>query len=446
MSFSSRKNREFRDFKLGVIFLLLIALVLFTMILWLVSPKDMLDLVNFEQWSSVADSINLIIGLPIAFAGAYVAIAIASRTADISARQQSQELHTYYEGLHEQLIDNYFAITQSVNSLVSASNRFEEGFYSFLKRETAAKYSVINFIDDEHKASYIQEILETNRNGITDVLDKLHSDIKSHIQQLINSIDMSFKYSSINETWNISVRAPGKKILLLDACEKGFFKGRFIGHSNSESWLSDAKNAVMERLDLHEVSNSLSRSNEKVHPLLPFCFYISELNELMESEDPNLGRWSPEVLLAGYFLMTHTSPSQSGERVYFNTGALFLADLIDNLPSSEHIKFAFSQRYLETEKILYGTNDTAGEEDLYRMAEKSYHSLGNDSKMLFSMLSKNIQLSHYSPRIRSTRKVMEDVLSRYKPEDDIPLLSIKYELLNSAPEGEPYNSAKISLK
>lgn len=432
----SRKSSEFRDFKVGIIFLLCIALILFAVILWFVSPADTLKLVSFDRWSTVADSINMIIGLPIAFAGAYVAIAIASRTADISARQQSQELHTYYEGLHEQLIDNYYAITQSVNSLVSASNRFEEGFYAFLKRETAAKYAVINFVDDQHKASYIQEMLATNKNGITDVLDRLHTDIKIHTQQLIESIDLAFKYSSINETWNISVRAPGKKVLLLDACEQGYFKGRYIGQADSEDWLSDAKNAVMERLDLQEVSHSLSGANEKVHPLLPFCFYISELNELRESAAIDLGQWSPEVLLAGYFLMTHTSPRESGGNVYFNSGALFLADLIDNLPSSEHIKFAFSKRYLETEKIFYGALDQVDEADLYKVAEQSYASLGDDSKKLFSMLSKNIQLSHYSPRIRSTRKAIEAVLSQYQPEDDIPLLGLKYELLSAASEDQ----------
>jgi hypothetical protein len=443
MARAPRKNREFRDFKLGIIFLLFVSVILFAVTLWWISPADMLALMHFDQWSAVADSLNLIIGLPIAFAGAYVAIAIASRTADISARQQSQELHTYYEGLHEQLIDSYYAITQSANSLVSASNRFEEGFYSFLKRETAAKYSVINFIDDQHKASYIQEILATNKNGITDVLEKLHTDIKQHIQQLVDSIDLAFKYSSVNESWNISVQAPGKKILLLDAYEHGYFKGQFIGAGSSENWLADAKNAVMERLDLQEVSNSLTGSNEKVHPLLPFCFYISELNELKESVGADLGRWSPEVLLAGYFLMTHTTPNQSGKCLYFNTGALFLVDLINNLPSSQQIKYAFSHRYAETEQILYGASDEASDNDLYKAAEDSYESLGDDSKKLFSMLSKNIQLSHYSPRIRSTRKTIEAVLATYGPDDEIPLLGIKYELLNTASEDDRYDSAKV---
>ena len=424
-----RKNQEFRNFKMGITYFLVVALVLFIGMIAVFSAPDTLKQVNFAQWSTISDSINLIIGLPIAFAGAYVAISIASRAADIAARQQSQENHVYYEGLHEQLIDNYYGITQAANRLVSASNRFEEAFYSLLRKETSDKYSVINFIDDEHKISYIQDMLVANKHGVTDTLEALHIDIKTHIQQLIESIDLAFKYSAVNETWNVSVQDPAKKNLLVQACTDGYFSGRFADSDSTYNWLSDAKTVIMERLDLQEVSQTISEEN--THPLLPFCFYISELNEFKKQSKKEYGSWSPEVLLAGYFLMTHYCQGQSNT-VYFNTGALFLVDLIDNLPTSEHIKFAFSKRQRQTDTLLNDDRLITNENSLYQVAQQSYSQLDNDNKKLFSLLAENIQLNHYSPQISKTKALLEKILKSHQPDTLIPVLHIKYELLSEA--------------
>ena len=190
MQMSKKKNQEFKNFTNGIVYFLCIALALFIVtIAFLNFSPDAPKFVDFERWSSITDAINLIIGLPIAFAGAYVAISIAGRAADISEKQQSQQDHIYYEQLHEQLIDNYFKITQSANQLVSAANRFEETFYLLLNRETSAKYGVINFIDDDHRRRYIQEMLVQNRNGISDLLNDIRDDIKQHIFHLIEAID-----------------------------------------------------------------------------------------------------------------------------------------------------------------------------------------------------------------------------------------------------------------
>ena len=135
---ANKKNTDFRNFRLGILYFLIIAFVLFVGVtLMLGSSADLPDVLSVERWSSISDSLNLILGLPIAFSGAYVAIAIASKATDIAAKQQAQETHSYYEGLHEQLIDNYYEITQSANQLVSAANRFEEAFYALLNKETS---------------------------------------------------------------------------------------------------------------------------------------------------------------------------------------------------------------------------------------------------------------------------------------------------------------------
>ncbi len=440
MKTKMRKNQEFRNFKMGIAYFLVVALILFIGMIVLLSAPGTLEQVNFAQWSTISDSINLIIGLPIAFAGAYVAISIASRAADIAARQQTQENHVYYEGLHEQLIDNYYGITQAANRLVSASNRFEEAFYSLLRKETSDKYSVINFIDDEHKISYIQDMLVANKHGVTDTLETLHVDIKNHIQQLIEAIELAFKYSSVNETWNVSVQDPSKQNLLVKACTEGYFTGRFADSESTYNWLHDAKTVVMERLDLQEVSQSISE--ESNHPLLPFCFYISELNEFKKQSKKTFGSWSPEVLLAGYFLMTHYCQQQSSA-VYFNSGALFLVDLITNLPTSEHIKLAFSKRQLQTE--TFAGNDTSISEELslYQQAQSAYSQLDNDNKKLFSMLAENIQLNHYSPQISKTKSLLEKLLNNHQPNQHIPVLHIKLELLSDADNSdEDYREQK----
>lgn len=69
MSNKKPGNQEFRNFTSGIFYSLCIALVLFmvTVILLRVGP-EVPRLLDFERWSGVSDAINLIIGLPIAFA------------------------------------------------------------------------------------------------------------------------------------------------------------------------------------------------------------------------------------------------------------------------------------------------------------------------------------------------------------------------------------------
>lgn len=430
---ANKKNTDFRNFRLGILYFLIIAFVLFVGVtLMLGSSADLPDVLSVERWSSISDSLNLILGLPIAFSGAYVAIAIASKATDIAAKQQAQETHSYYEGLHEQLIDNYYEITQSANQLVSAANRFEEAFYALLNKETSGKYGVLNFIDHDHRRAYIQDMLAQNRNRITDVLTDIHTDIKSHISQLVSSIDQAFKYSVVNETWNVSVHEPGRRSLLLEACGKGYFQGQF-GDGDDRNWLGDAKMEITERLDLQEIGLSISESSDRIHPLLPFCLYVSELDDFRNEAQKPVKGLSFEVLLAGYFLMTNATRSKSGERSFFNSGVLFLVDLIDNLPKPEHIKLAFSHRLQKTESALSGSAAERNETDLHQKALEAYAKLSTDNKTLFSILAENIQLSNYSPRISKTRKVIEKVLDTYQSDDpNIPLLRINFELMSKA--------------
>lgn len=426
-----KKNQEFKNFTHGIVYFLCIALALFIItIAFLNFSPDAPKFVDFERWSSITDAINLVIGLPIAFAGAYVAISIAGRAADISEKQQSQQDHIYYEQLHEQLIDNYFKITQAANQLVSAANRFEETFHLLLNRETSSKYSVINFIDDDHRRRYIQEMLVQNRKGVSDVLNAIRDDIKQHIFHLMEAIDDAFKYSSVNETWNLSTSDPKHISLLAEAQRMHLFIGdSHLSHKGQE-WMMAAKSEILERLDLHQVSHALGNDQEKSHPLLPFCLYLMELNDFSSCHPLGKDKQYLEVLLAGYFLMTHVSMSEQNERIFLNSGALFLVDLIHSLPTSEHIKLAFSKRFLETEASYSGQDIDFKGDNLFDVATHAYMKLDKNSQRLFSLLAQNIQFSHYSPRIRQTRQVIQEVLNNYVSGDEIPLLRIKYELLN----------------
>ena len=427
-----KKNQEFKNFTNGIVYFLCIALALFVVtIAFLNFSPDAPRFVDFERWSSITDAINLVIGLPIAFAGAYVAISIAGRAADISEKQQSQQDHIYYEQLHEQLIDNYFQITQSANQLVSAANRFEETFYSLLNRETSSKYSVINFIDDDHRRSYIQEMLVQNRNGIADVLNDIRDDIKQHIFHLIEAIDEAFKYSSVNETWNLSTSDPKHVSLLTEAQKMNLFIGDLHLSHKGQDWMMAAKSEILERLDLHQVSHAIRSDQQKTHPLLPFCLYLTELNDFSAHHPLAKGNQYLEVLLAGYFLMTHVSLSEQDERIFLNSGALFLVDLIHSLPTSEHIKLAFSKRFLETEASYTGQDIETKGDNLFDSANDAYGKLDKNNQRLFSLLAQNIQFSHYSPRIRQTRTLIQEVLNNHTSGDEIPLLRIKYELLKT---------------
>lgn len=433
MATEKRKNQEFRNFTSGIIYFLCIALALFLITLGALNlAPDIPKLVDFDRWSSITDAINLVIGLPIAFAGAYVAISIAGRAADISEKQQSQQDHLYYEQLHEQLIDNYFTIAQASNQLVSAANRFEESFYTLLKRETASKYAVINFVDDDHRRRYIQEMLQQNRNGITDALNSIHDDIKQQIFQLLEAIDLAFKYASVNETWQVATSAPGYRSLLSEACHKGLFDGDFSPEHSGQEWLINARSEIMERLDLHQINHTLAAGQGDMHPLLPYCLYICELNDYAGKHRNLASSWNMEVMLAGYFLMTHACRSEGGERVYFNSGALFLVDLIHSLPTSEHIRLAFAKRFVHTETAFTGTSMQALGDDLYRSALNAYEGLDQNRQRLFLLLAENVQFAHYSTRIRKGRELVAQLFEQNPDADELPLLRIRYELLSAA--------------
>jgi hypothetical protein len=424
------KTPEFRNFKLGIVQFLLLSLVLFALLIWLLKIiPSITESVSFGQWSTITDWLNLILGVPIAFAGAYVAIAIASRAADIAAHQQAQENYSYYEDLHQQLIDNYFGIAQAANQLVSSANRFEEAFFALLTKETSAKYSVINFIDDDHRRNYVQGLLAKNHNGITNTLMTIHSDIKQNIGKLLDAIELAFKHSIVNETWAISVSAPDNRNLLVECFLKKLFHGRFSDDADLSSWLNEAKAAVVERLDLQEISQSISADSDKAHPLLPFCLYLNELNDYQNRSGNSINL---EVLLAGYFLMTHISAKEDVSNTYFNSGALFLVDLIETFPQPDSIKYAFAKRLAHISSVSQGSIVDHTQDDLYQKSTAAYQALTDENKALFSLLAENIQLKHYAPRIRKTRNTIMQVLDAHQGEGEVPLLQIKYELLSKS--------------
>lgn len=430
---ASGKTPEFRNFKLGIVQFLLISLVLFALLIWLLkSIPTITESVGFGQWSTITDWLNLILGVPIAFAGAYVAIAIASRAADIAAHQQAQENYNYYEELHQQLIDNYFGIARAADQLVSSANRFEEAFFALLTKETSEKYSVINFIDDDHRRNYVQGMLAKNHNGITDTLMTIHADIKSNIGNLLEAIELAFKHSIVNETWAISVAAPDNRNLLVECYLKQLFHGRFSDDADLSSWLNEAKSAVVERLDLQEISQSVSGDGDKAHPLLPFCLYLNELSDYKNRNSSLDSNMNLEVLLAGYFLMTHLSAKESDSNTYFNSGALLLVDLLETFPHPDYIKYAFANRLAHITHVSQGTQIAQEQSDLHKKSVTTYEALSDENKALFSLLAENIQLKHYAPRIRNTRNIIQQVLDQHEGEGEVPLLQIRYELLSKS--------------
>ncbi len=434
MATKKRNNQEFRNFTSGIFYSLCIALVLFLVTLMVLKlGPEMPDLLTFTRWSGISDAINLVIGLPIAFAGAYVAISIASRTQDLSEKQQSQQDHQYYEQLHEQLIDNYFEISRAADRLVSAANRFEEAFQGRLRHETSSRFAFINFIDEDHRRRYIQEMLEQNRDGISDKLGVLHEQIREQIHQLLEAVDLAFKHAAVNETWELASSDPHYSSLLAEACQMRLCTGAFADAKDGRDWLLEAKNEILERLDLHQIQDAIATEHDSVHPLLPYCLYVSELQDYKRragGED-----WYIEVLLAGYFLMTHASPRAADGRSFFNSGALFLMDLIHTLPSSEHVRLAFSRRYSDTEAVFHGAAPLPDVMDKYLAAVTASKRLSPNSQHLFMMLSRNIQFGHYSPRIRKTRQVLEQLLAHSLEagsSGQLSLLQIRYERLQQS--------------
>lgn len=428
-----KKNQEFRNFTSGIVYSLCIAFVLFlATLLALKLLPQIPDMLTFTRWSGISDAINLIIGLPIAFAGAYVAISIASRTQDLSEKQQAQQDHHYYEQLHEQLIDNYFEISRAADQLVSAANRFEEAFHGRLRHETSSRFAYINFIDEDHRRRYIQEMLEQNRDGISDKLGALHEEIREQIHQLLEAIDLAFKHAAVSETWELATADPDYASLLTDACWMQLCSGDFAVAANGRDWLLEAKNEILERLDLHQIQDAIATEHDSVHPLLPYCLYVSELQDYKRHEAR--GDWYIEVLVAGYFLMTHVSPQAADGRSFFNSGALFLMDLIHTLPSSEHVRLAFSRRYADTEAVFDGAGLLSDESDPYAAAIAAGKRLGPHSRHLFMMLARNIQFGHYSPRIRKTREVMAELMTADESERKarLSLLQIRYERLQQS--------------
>ncbi|TVT60282.1 MAG: hypothetical protein FHK80_02380 [Azoarcus sp. PHD] len=75
------------------------------------------------------------------------------------------------------------------------------------------------------RRAYIQDMLAQNRNRITDVLTDILADIKSHIRQLVSSIDQAFKYSVVNETWNVSLHEPGGAACCWSRAARASFRG-----------------------------------------------------------------------------------------------------------------------------------------------------------------------------------------------------------------------------
>ncbi|SEG75167.1 hypothetical protein [Marinobacterium lutimaris] len=384
----------------------------------------------YSRWSGISDAINLVIGLPVAFAGAYVAISIASRTQDLSEKQQSQQDHQYYEQLHEQLIDNYFEISRAADRLVSAANRFEEAFHGRLRHETSSRFRLMNFIDEDHRRRYIQEMLEENRDGISEKLGMLHQEIRDQIYQLLEAIDLAFKHASVNETWELSSSDPYYYSLLAEACRRKLCYGDFDQAEDGRDWLLEAKNEILERLDLHQVQDAITSEHDSVHPLLPFCLYVSELQDY--KRQVGQGDWYIEVLLAGYFLMTHASTQATDGRSFFNTGALFLMDLIYTLPRSEHVRLAFSRRYADTEAVFNGSAPLAASATAssYDIAKAASEGLNSTSQHLFLTLSRNIQFDHYSPRIRKTHLMLSGLVAQGEEAGSkLSLLQIHYERL-----------------
>ncbi len=429
MATKKRKNQEFRNFTSGIFYSLCIALVLFlvTLLVLKLGP-EVSDLVTFSRWSGISDAINLVIGLPVAFAGAYVAISIASRTQDLSEKQQSQQDHHYYEQLHEQLIDNYFEISRAGDRLVSAANRFEEAFHGRLRHETSSRFQLMNFVDEDHRRRYIQEMLVENRDGISEKLGALHQEIREEIYQLLEAIDLAFKHASVNETWDLASSDPHYYSLLAEACRLGLCCGDFDQAKDGRDWLLEAKNEILERLDLHQVQDAITSEHDSVHPLLPFCLYVSELQDY--KRHAGKGDWYIEVLLAGYFLMTHMSPQATDGRSFFNTGALFLMDLINTLPTSEHVRLAFSRRYADTEAVFSGSAPLPENASSYSTAKAASEGLNATSQHLFLTLSRNIQFAHYSPRIRKTHQVLTELVTQGEDAGSkLSLLQIRYERL-----------------
>ncbi|BBP44459.1 hypothetical protein [Thiosulfativibrio zosterae] len=424
---TTQQGGEFLRFKKGIWQFVILSSILFSgaTALFLTVP-GLEATVGFERWGDLADSFNLILGLPIAFAGAYVAIIIAQRATDIAERQQTQDNFNYYQGLHEEVIDNYFAIAKATSRLVSASNRFEETFNGVLQQHTQNKYRVISFLDDEQLQKFIAKLLDKNVDGLTDRLENHYEQVKEAILDFTETLDEAFKHAIVNETWLLSNEDKAKHSLVLKALLNEGLMGQDNHPTNFANWLINAKDDILERLDL-QVTNA----QNDTHPLLPYCYYLAKLNDL-DNQQWQLKEAHKEVLLAGYFLLVRPRENQKG---FFNLGCLLLLDLLNAMPSSQHVALAFAQRRAQMLQIQDNTQTSTG----LSQAQHEFTQLDDKTKQLFIRLAENVQLGHYAPRIRRAY----DWLNSHIDQTALPFLDIQLELHSKASDYEDTLSLKL---
>ncbi|MGR5235536.1 hypothetical protein [Vibrio alfacsensis] len=163
----------------------------------------------FEVISPSSDALAAIVGLPVGFAGALVAIILAKRSYYISYQQAQYEIISEAKAISLSAAELYWRLSESLRMYESAVNMSGKLLYSQKKREN---------IDDEisTKNKEIQRLIERSEVAFERQRDLLRRNVKDKITNLHGRIDEQIYYveSSIDKFVSDTITSSNERKLL----------------------------------------------------------------------------------------------------------------------------------------------------------------------------------------------------------------------------------------
>jgi len=114
-------------------------------------------------WSSIGDALDIVFGLPIAFAGSVVAILLAERALDVSHRQEYQDNFKYISDAVNSIYEVYWTIGRSLRAYFFCVSELINSYYSSLDDNNEKESFISEYID---KVIEAREVLLQSFNGI----------------------------------------------------------------------------------------------------------------------------------------------------------------------------------------------------------------------------------------------------------------------------------------
>ena len=284
-------------------------------------------------WSSIADALNIIFGLPIAFAGSVVAILLAERALSVSHRQEYQENIKYISDAINSIYDVYWTIWRALRT------------YFFSVSELIKIYNS-SLVDDEEKVAliskHIDKVIETREmllqafNGIAknEMTLKLW---KKKCLKIDNSMFNRYDYGSLDSSSNFlplyNINDIANIINSFDYFEEQDIE---ILIFNSISRYFDTDNAVKyyEKYLEERDAESIARDSDEI---------IHYAKNVMRSETG----FCDLFLVSGLCIHKRSYVSEETGYQHINSGASFLIDFCQLIPDNNDIIELVSEQVIE---------------------------------------------------------------------------------------------------